>query len=72
VNVEQIVREYLEANGYDGLYNENGGCGCDLADLMCCGYQDTFCLAGHKVAVWPEESEYGEEWAIKPGKKEAE
>lgn len=69
MNVEQIVREYLVANGYDGLANDNGECGCDLEDLMPCGYQDAFCEVGHKVEVSPEESEYGEKWVIKPGKR---
>ncbi len=41
MNVKQIVREYLMANGYDGLFNENGECGCDFEDFMPCGFQDT-------------------------------
>jgi hypothetical protein len=69
MDVKQIVREYLEKNGYDGLYSENGRCGCDFEDFMPCGFQDAFCEVGHKVEVSPEESEYGEKWVIKPGKR---
>ena len=32
--VREIVREYLVANGYDGLCNDE--CGCDLDDFMPC------------------------------------
>jgi len=32
--VKEIVTEYLEANGYDGLCCED--CGCRLGDLFCC------------------------------------
>jgi hypothetical protein len=70
MNVEQIVREYLKKNGYDGLCNKNGECSCDLADLMPCGFQDTFCVAGHLSLA--DENEEGIEWTIAPGEKEAE
>ena len=41
------VAEYLEANGYDGLFNPEIECGCELADLCPCGeiFQD--CQAGY-------------------------
>lgn len=42
MTVREIVKEYLEKNGYDGLYNEDeDGCGCELDDFMhCSGEKD--------------------------------
>ncbi len=43
MNVKEITEQYLKANGYDGLYNENGECGCERGDLMpcdCSGIED--------------------------------
>ena len=34
--VQEIVSDYLEANGYDGLYDPDGECGCTLGDFMLC------------------------------------
>lgn len=36
-DVKTIVGDWLKANGYEGLFNENAECGCDLDDLMVCG-----------------------------------
>lgn len=52
-NIEAIVREWLAANGYDGLYNEDA-CGCELADLMPCGEPNTGCMAGYRIPCDPE------------------
>jgi len=35
MTVKEIVKEYLEKNGFDGLCSEN--CGCGLDDFMPCG-----------------------------------
>ena len=72
MNVEQIVREYLEKNGHDGLFNENGGCGCDLKEFMECGFQDTFCVAAHKEKPALDSEFADAEWVMVPGKREAE
>lgn len=34
MGIRKIVREYLKAHGYDGLYNYE--CGCAIDDLMPC------------------------------------
>ena len=47
--VENIVRRYIEANGLDGLYNEEAECGCALDDLAPCSFIGSDCLAGVKV-----------------------
>ena len=69
MNVRQIVEEYLKANDYDGLFNENGECGCDLEDFMTCGFQDTFCVAAHKEKPAPDSEWADEEWVMVAGKK---
>jgi hypothetical protein len=46
INIGDMVKIYLEANGYDGLY-QSGECACKLDDLMPCGGPDmTECSAG--------------------------
>ncbi len=44
------IKTWLEDNGYDGLYNSEGECGCDLKDLMPCGGVCDDCEAGYKIA----------------------
>ena len=47
MDIEEIVKEWLKANGYDGLYNSELECGCQLGDLMPCSEPHTSeCLAG--------------------------
>jgi hypothetical protein len=48
-DVKSIVREYLKKNGYDGLYNEWGECGCVNEDLFPCGSDPIECKPGHKI-----------------------
>ncbi|MBW1779344.1 MAG: hypothetical protein JRL30_01270 [Deltaproteobacteria bacterium] len=53
--VYEIVYEYLKANGYDGLYGED--CGCGLNDIMTCCEDCGNCHAGVKVPCNPEACE---------------
>jgi hypothetical protein len=46
MNIGDILRDYLEANGYDGLHN-GGGCYCSGDDLMSCGEPSPECMPGH-------------------------
>jgi hypothetical protein len=47
--VQEIIVQYLEANGFDGLFNSDGACGCELADLCPCGGEFIFaCEPGYK------------------------
>ena len=39
MEVYEILSEYLVKNGYDGLYNDDTSCGCDLSDFCYCGVQ---------------------------------
>lgn len=66
MNVIDIVTQYLKDNGYDGLVEDTGECGCELSDLMPCEIYSQGCRAGHK-----EPDPAGEyDWLIFPGKKE--
>ena len=44
--VAQIVRKYLEENGYDGLCGDS--CGCGLDDFMPCDADCTDCEPAYK------------------------
>lgn len=46
-SVQEIVLDYLEANGFDGLYTE-GECACDKSNLAPCLGDSMWCLAGYK------------------------
>ncbi len=46
--VLDIVKEYLQAHGYDGLWNE-GNCACFVADLEPCGESMTSCQPGYRA-----------------------
>ena len=46
--VIDIVKEYLEANGYDGLcYHDE--CGCDLNELGICIMSPMDCTPGYRI-----------------------
>jgi hypothetical protein len=46
--IEEMVKEYLEKNGYNGLVNPRCDCGCHLRDLFPCG-QPGNCEAAYLV-----------------------
>ena len=50
MTVKEIVKKWLEENGYEGLYNEDEECGCPNDDLMlCCGNDEiSDCIGGYK------------------------
>jgi len=56
--VRDIVREYLVANGYDGLWRDD--CGCELGDFMPCCCADSAvivdCEPGYKN-TWHEDGD---------------
>ena len=70
MNVKDIVRQWLNENGYDGLSSEE--CGCELADLMPCDEPNVvLCVAGHRGKCNPETCAADGDcpWHIIPGKK---
>ena len=83
MTVKEIVKKWLEDNGYDGLAGED--CGCKLDDLFCCQQEGVErCVAGHEVACpCPRHTEgngdefgceYADDntgqWCVVAGKKE--
>ncbi len=58
MTVKEIVAEYLNANGYDGLAGED--CGCFLKDLCPCGGESDVlrCVPGRTVPAKPEDEEW--------------
>jgi hypothetical protein len=58
MNVREIVKEWLEKNGYSGLYDESE-CGCAIDDLMPCDGPYSECMPGYKGNCDPETSESG-------------
>jgi hypothetical protein len=56
MNVKDIVREWLIAHGYTGLYcSWEQDCGCSLDDLAPCDESFGACLPGYWVACTCEE-----------------
>ena len=47
LDVIGIVVEYLDREGFDGLYNPDGGCACKVGDLAPCGEIHGDCAAGY-------------------------
>jgi|TARA_Y100000310_G_scaffold141356_1_gene140803 hypothetical protein len=48
MDVIAIVTDYLEKNGFDGLYHD-GDCACENKDLAPCGEIEGSCEAGYKT-----------------------
>lgn len=46
--VIDLVKQSLIDGGFDGLYNEDLECGCELADLEPCDALQSNCKAGYK------------------------
>ena len=63
--VKEIIIDYLEKNGYDGLCNDFGECGCLKDDLAPCECISTECKPGYKVKA-PRGSDSDIEWMIVP------
>ena len=63
VTVEEIVAEYLKANGYDGLY-EDGECSCQIGDIAPCDESFGDCKAGYKVPGCTDDCSSGCEYHI--------
>lgn len=50
-DIGDIIVEYLQANGFDGLCNGDNECGCGLVDLFACGSADAGCAPAYKRIV---------------------
>ncbi len=50
MNVKEIVKKFLEDNGFDGLWSNDNECGCEISDLMPCGQvEENDCSPGVKI-----------------------
>jgi hypothetical protein len=49
MNAKEIVKKYLEENGYDGLFNWYGECGCKKDYLFPCESCPAYCEAGYLI-----------------------
>ena len=57
MTVLEIVKKYLEDNGYDGLCNTDFECGCSINNLEPCGAMRSDCQAAY-VAESPDNPDY--------------
>ena len=74
--VKEIVKQWLEANGFDGLFHVEGSCGClvdRVSAFMPCDEPDGGCTAGYKIDYKADECPCGEgcTWHIGMKKPEA-
>ena len=46
-DVNDIVKEYLKENEFDGLYNPDGECACEINDLQPCCENFSECRPGY-------------------------
>ena len=66
MTMQNIVREWLKANGYDGLCDTHQECGCSVNDLMPCSEPGTECEAGYKKNAGHQT---GFDFVIVPGRR---
>jgi len=55
MKVEEIIVEYLDKNGYDGLFSQDGECACEKNDLAPCEHISLDCRVGYKTECDCEE-----------------
>jgi hypothetical protein len=63
LDVRAIIKDYLVAHGYDGLYCGcdvvgSDGCACIVDDLMPCGSSPDRCKPGYKHEDWTGENSF--------------
>jgi len=49
-DIWNILQDWLFTHGYDGLFDNDGECACELDDLMPCGEPSPNCTAGYRAA----------------------
>ena len=50
MTMREVVQQYLRAQGYDGLYNDDVGCACLPDDLAPCESDCLDCKPGYRHA----------------------
>lgn len=46
--IQQILKDYLQAQGYEGFAGSDGECGCGIDDLFSCGDPQKDCRAAYR------------------------
>jgi len=57
MEIKDIVKDWLEENGYSGLFHDSGECACTTDDLMPCDCPCHECEAGYVVTVAGDDGE---------------
>jgi hypothetical protein len=57
MTAKEIIIKYLKDNGYDGLYDDD--CGCGIDDLMPCGNSPYYCNPAYRCNCDLHCGEYG-------------
>ena len=65
MEIHDIVKTWLQENGYNGLCDPEIECGCAIDDFMPCGEPGHRCEAGHTEEAPPGS---GVDYFIYPGK----
>ena len=56
--VNDILKQYLTDNGFDGLTEPDGECACDIKDLAPCDNNCINCIPGYKIPDKTGEFDY--------------
>ena len=56
---DDMVKQWLRDEGYDGIYNPDGDCGCALEDFMPCIDEIHECKPGYKKMGCPPDCGLG-------------
>jgi len=68
MTVKDIIMEYLNTHGYDGLYDGQGECVCCLEDLIPCSCSE-YCLECQPGYLQPGDEKF--DFYIGPDKPDA-
>ena len=48
MDLQEMVKQWLSAHGYDGLFNPDDECGCAHENIMACGNPSPCCEPGYQ------------------------
>ncbi len=70
MNINDIVKQWLEANGYDGLFFGEWDCGCENSNLYPCGERFHDCVPAYRGPATPGDG--AGKWSMYASKEAAE
>ena len=68
MTVREIIKQYLDANGFDGLFDDD--CACQKGDLCPCDSNCMDCQPGYKTSCPADCGEH--DWHISASKEQGE